>query len=233
MSVYVFDLDGTLLDSMEVWEHLGEVYLRSLGKTPERNMNEKIKNMSWNDFTAYLRKKYYICKTQEMIAREMENMMKLYYHNAAQAKKGAVEYIKYLSRRGDTIFAVSDTTRENTIHALERLGILDEFQGIYTAENMGKKTSRNFFIRLSLQLHLEPSELTVWEDSYRAAKAAKEAGCRVYAIEEAAEKNRLGIIGIADRYVRDFDAALQMHRWENGDSSGNTPGSYQEEPGLC
>ena len=41
MSVYVFDLDGTLLDSMEVWEHLGEVYLRSLGKTPERNLSEK------------------------------------------------------------------------------------------------------------------------------------------------------------------------------------------------
>ncbi len=233
MSVYVFDLDGTLLDSMEVWEHLGETYLRSLGKTPERNMNEKTKNMSWDDFTAYLRKTYYICKTQDMIAQEMENMMKLYYHNAAQAKKGAVEYIKYLTRRGETIFAASDTTRENTIDALERLGILDNFQGIYTAENMGKKTSRNFFIRLSLHLHLEPSEIIVWEDSYRAAKAAKEAGCRVYAIEEAAEKNRLGMIGIADRYVRDFNAALQMQRWENGDTSRNAPEAYQEAPELC
>ena len=233
MSVYVFDLDGTLLDSMEVWEHLGEVYLRSLGKTPERNLSEKVKHMSWDGFTAYLRKTYYICKTQDMIARELEDMMKLFYHKAAQAKKGAVEYVKYLVNRGDTLFATSDTTRENTLSALERLGILDDFQGVYTVENMGKKTSRDFYIRLSLHLHLEPGEMIVWEDSYRAARAAKEAGCRVYAVEEAAEQNRLGMINLADRYVKDFESALQMQRWENGELPLSASESYREAPGLC
>ena len=98
---------------------------------------------------------------------------------------------------------------------------------------MGKKTSRNFYIRLSLHLHLEPGEMVVWEDSYRAARAAKEAGCRVYAVEEAAEQNRLGMINLADRYVKDFESALQMQRWENGELPLSASESYREAPGLC
>lgn len=236
MNVYVFDLDGTLLDSMEVWDHLGEIYLRTLGKKPERGLSEKTRNMSWNEFTAYLRKTYHICKTQDMIARELEEMIKLFYHKAAQEKSGAAEYVKYLASRGETLFAVSDTTRENTMNALEHLGILDDFQGVYTAETMGRKNSRNFYLRLALHLHLEPQEITVWEDSYRCAKAAKEAGCRVYAVEEDTERNRMGIINAADRYVKDFRAALQMQRWENGEAQRSeepVSESLQESPGLC
>ena len=69
MEAAIFDVDGTLLDSMGVWEHLGERYLKALGKTPEPGLQEILKPMTMEQSCQYLRKRYALDKTPEEIEK--------------------------------------------------------------------------------------------------------------------------------------------------------------------
>ena len=66
----IFDVDGTLLDSMHIWDSIGEDYLRSLGYEPREKLNEKFKTMSLSQAAAYYRSEYGVTLSVERICAE-------------------------------------------------------------------------------------------------------------------------------------------------------------------
>ena len=75
MNYSIFDVDGTILDSMEVWNTLASQYVQSLGMVPEKNLDEVVSDMSLEQSATYLKKHYGINKSEEQIILEVLNLI--------------------------------------------------------------------------------------------------------------------------------------------------------------
>ena len=75
MNYSIFDVDGTILDSMEVWNTLASQYVQSLGKVPEKNLDEIVSDMSLEQSATYLKNHYKINKQEERIISEILNFI--------------------------------------------------------------------------------------------------------------------------------------------------------------
>ena len=80
MNYSIFDVDGTILDSMEVWNTLASQYVQSLGKVPEKNLDEIVSDMSLEQSATYLKKHYKINKQEERIISEILNFISDFYY---------------------------------------------------------------------------------------------------------------------------------------------------------
>lgn len=204
MSVYVFDVDGTLLDSMPAWEMLGERYLRKNGKRPKPGLADILRTMSYEQSALWLQENYLPDKTAEQITKELEALISGCYEREITEKPGACAYVQRLKEAGHRLFAASASRRAHIEAAFCRLGIIEYFEAIYTTKELGSKDTAEFYRKLSKQIKVSVQELTVWEDSYYAAVSAQEAGCRVYGIYDAAEPKGERLRQLAKRYVIDF-----------------------------
>ena len=79
MNYSIFDVDGTILDSMEVWNTLASQYVQSLGKVPEKNIDEIVSDMSLEQSATYLKNHYKINKQEERIISEILNFISDFY----------------------------------------------------------------------------------------------------------------------------------------------------------
>lgn len=79
MNYSIFDVDGTILDSMEVWNTLASQYVQSLGMVPEKNLDEIVSDMSLEQSATYLKNHYKINKQEEQIISEILNFISDFY----------------------------------------------------------------------------------------------------------------------------------------------------------
>lgn len=79
MNYSIFDVDGTILDSMEVWNTLASQYVQSLGMVPEKNLDEIVSDMSLEQSAIYLKNHYKINKQEERIISEILNFISDFY----------------------------------------------------------------------------------------------------------------------------------------------------------
>ena len=80
MNYSIFDVDGTILDSMEVWNTLASQYVQSLGMVPEKNLDEIVSDMSLEQSATYLKNHYKISKQEERIISEVLNFISDFYY---------------------------------------------------------------------------------------------------------------------------------------------------------
>lgn len=204
MSIYVFDVDGTLLDSMPVWENLGERYLEQEGKEAEPHLSDVLRSMSYEQSADYLKKNYLPEKAAEQIQQEIEEMISGFYQDLIRAKPGVGAYLKRLKDKGNRLVVASSSRKQHIESAFKRLGFLEYFEAIYTSRELGPKDSVEFYKNLACQLGVQAKELIVWEDALYAAASAKEAGCLVYAVYDELEPDGERLRQLADRYIADF-----------------------------
>ena len=101
----IFDLDGTLLDSMGIWDTIGEDYLRSLGIEPRENLAETFKEMSLSQSAAYYQKVYGVEKSEEEIIQGIHDLIAEFYMKKAPLKEGVKEALELL-QKADNVFGV-------------------------------------------------------------------------------------------------------------------------------
>ena len=94
ISCAIFDVDGTLLDSMGVWINIGDIYLRKKGYEPDPELAEKVKVMTVPLTAAYMKETYHMPETAEEITREIEDTVKDFYYYQAEDKQDARAYMK-------------------------------------------------------------------------------------------------------------------------------------------
>ena len=92
----IFDVDGTLLDSMSIWDTIGADYLRSIGYIPRENLNEIFKNMSLLQAAEYYRNEYGVTLRVEEIMSGVNAMLEQFYQYEAPLKPGAAELLARL-----------------------------------------------------------------------------------------------------------------------------------------
>ena len=114
----IFDVDGTLLDSMKIWDQAGARYLESLGKEPEQGLNKILFSLSLADGAAYLKKAYDLVQTEEEIHQGVLDVVDAFYRDEAQAKAGVRELLAALSAKGVAMTVATSSDKRQIRTAL-------------------------------------------------------------------------------------------------------------------
>ena len=145
----IFDLDGTLLDTMPFWEDLGAEYLRQKGYTPPKNINETLKTMSLDQGASYLKKTCSLPESEEVIVREIISLIEDLYRFRVPLKAHVVPFLQRLSENRVKMCIATATDHALAKAALERLEVIEYFQFIFTCREAGLgKDQPEFFLKV-------------------------------------------------------------------------------------
>jgi len=199
----IFDLDGTLLDSMPFWETLGSEYLKAKGIIPRENVDRTLKTMSLQQGARYLKREFSIPGSEDEIIDEIVAMIEDIYLSKAPFKAGALPLLERLYEEKVRMCIATATENSLAKAALERLGALSYFDFILTCFDTGMGKDRPEFFLKALELLNTPKEETiVFEDALYAIKSAKAAGLLVVAVyDESFHEEREEIRVISDFYL--------------------------------
>lgn len=205
MTGAIFDVDGTLLDSMSIWDTIGEDYLRSIGYIPRENLNQVFKDMSLQQAARYYQTEYGVALSIEEIMDGVNGLLEYFYREQARLKPGAGEFAQELSRRGVRLCVATATDRYLVEAALERCGVLSCFERIFTCTEVGHGKDQPDIFEAALGfLGTEKSKTLVFEDALYAARTARADGFPVAAVYDRHEKRREELQALADIYLTDF-----------------------------
>jgi HAD superfamily hydrolase (TIGR01509 family) len=207
----VFDLDGTLLDSMHVWDPVSAAYLRLHGHTPPPQLDSWVRGMNVREAVQFLNKTYGLDVPVQQGVQEVCDMVAKAYAETVQAKPFVREYLEQLHRHGVPMCVATSSELPVVLPALRRLGLDGYFKFVLTAGTLGaSKQSPEFYHKVAQQFETTANHLTVYEDALHAIESAKAAGCRVIALyDEAGAQERSRIKVICDYYAGGFDTLLE------------------------
>ncbi|MDO5406254.1 MAG: HAD family phosphatase [Eubacteriales bacterium] len=206
----IFDLDGTLVDSMWMWHQIDVEYLGRYGYECPELLQKEIEGMSFSETAVYFKETFQIPDTLEEIKQAWIDMSIEKYRNEVPLKKGVGRFLKYLKRRGIRAGIATSNGRDMVDAVLESLEIAPYFQVITTAcEVAAGKPAPDIYLKVAETLGVLPERCMVFEDVPAGIQAGKAAGMVVCAVEDGyssmmrAEKEAL-----ADYFIEDYDELL-------------------------
>ncbi|MGN0641481.1 MAG: HAD family hydrolase [Oscillospiraceae bacterium] len=206
----IFDLDGTLLDSTEMWENLGERFLQSLDIVPKDGLRDEIWDMSLPESAAFFKREYALSLSEEEIIARLNELSESVYTNDAPLKSGAKRLLGSLQML-DIKCAIATAADKNLAEAaLARTGISEYFSGILSCSEHGAKTAPDIFLKAAELLGAKPRETVVFEDSLTAVQTAKSAGFITAAVFDSSEKNPDLLRDTADFYGKNLDELRKL-----------------------
>lgn len=206
----IFDVDGTILDSMTMWVGITNAFFREHGIdiTPEQTLAYQC--MSFEESLVKIHDEYLPQMSVEEMFAEFSRRADEAFINDVQPKDGACEYIKSLYDKGVKIAVATSGFPHLCRAAFKRIGILqyiDEFA--FSSEVGCSKSKPDIYLLAAKRLGLRPMDCTVYEDIITGVMSAKSAGFKVIAIEDptnAQDKDRL--IQCSDRYITGWKELL-------------------------
>ncbi len=202
----IFDLDGTLVDSMYVWNKVDRDFLsqRSIDVTDE--YTETVKGMFFETAAKYTIEKYGLKESVEQIVQIWLNMARYEYENNVRLKPYAYEYLKMLKAKGIKIGMATSSNPYLLEPVLKSNGIDGFFDCVCYTSQVGKnKSFPDIYLYTAKKLNAEPEECIVFEDIFDGVSGAKKAGMYTVAVyDEASEKDIELLKKIADKYIYSF-----------------------------
>lgn len=182
MNYSIFDVDGTILESMEVWNTLASQYVQSLGMVPEKNLDEIVSDMSLEQSATYLKNHYKINKQEERIISEVLNFISDFYEYEVNLMPGFKEFISHY----DSINVIGTSCDEELVKiALNRLAVLNYFEDIITCSKVNKsKNDPDFYLACAQVLKQRPEDIVVFEDADYCIDVARKVGFKVIKIKD-------------------------------------------------
>ena len=202
----IFDLDGTLLDSMQAWNDSGELYLRSIGIEAEPGLDRILFPMSMVQGAEYLKERYLPQLDPDEIIVGINNTIRDFYDNDVELKPGVKQFLSEMKQCGIKMTAATVTDRCLIERALERLEILTLFDRIFTCSEVGAgKSKPDIYLAAKQHMGTENSSTWVFEDVYHAIQTAKNAGFRIAGVYDASSIHaKTGIMESSDIYLHDL-----------------------------
>lgn len=208
MKGILFDMDGTLLDSMKIWVSLSDRYLESLHVEIPENLHEEIKTMTLKEALAHFKETFRLEDDVEDMLKATHTILAREYRDTVVKKLGVDELLTRLKQRGHRM-AVSTATNDDLAEpALRHHGLMQYFEFLQTAKNTGiSKNDPAFWEEGARRLQMAPEDIVVFEDALHAVRSAKKAGMRVIALaDEVMKKDEEALKEEADVFLPDFSA---------------------------
>ncbi len=210
IKAFIFDLDGTLVDSMWMWKAIDIEYLARFGWECPDDLQRTIEGMSFSETAAYFKERFRIPDSLDEIKAAWTEMSIDKYRYQVPLKPGVKEFLDYAREHGIACGIATSNGREMVDAVLGSTGIAAYFQVVTTAcEVKEGKPSPDIYLKVAGDLGVEPSDCLVFEDVPAGILAGKRAGMTVCAVEdEFSEHMRDEKLYLADFGIRDYRELL-------------------------
>lgn len=207
MKGVIFDLDGTLIDSMYLWEKADYALLKKYDCVPDKQYLAVIPTLTFEQGIKYIISKYQLNRTQEQIKKELWDLAYEQYAYHVQLKEGAAKILERFKKRNFKIAMATSSIRQMCEVVLKRYELYDYFETIVFAEEFGQsKIEPGIYLETAKKIGLAAQECYIFEDVPFAAQSAKKSGAKVIGIYDAySAKEEQKMKQICDSYLYHFD----------------------------
>lgn len=208
----IFDMDGTLVDSMNYWNNLIFEFLETKKiSNISQSVIEKINIMTMRESANLFINEFGVEGTVESVLGEMENLMYEHYKKHVSLKSGVKEYLEYLHNQNVKMCVASSTNKSLVDFCLKELGIREYFDFILSCETIGiGKNKPDIYYEAIKKFKTTPSETIVYEDAFYAIITAKNAGFYVAGVYDENEEFYWNKIkDWADKVIIDFKEEIK------------------------
>lgn len=208
----IFDMDGTLIDSMWVWYQIDETFLGKRKLPFPNDMDSDLEGKSFTETAEYFKERFKLEMSVEEIKAEWNEMAWSFYTQDVTLKKGAKAFLEYLKANNIKMGIATSNSIQLVEAVLESLGIMEYFMQIRTSCEIGRgKPFPDIYLKVAEDLQVQPERCLVFEDIPNGVLAGKNAGMTAWCIrdrqEEAIwEKAK----GIADYAIIDYFEAMKV-----------------------
>ena len=202
----IFDMDGTLLDSMHIWSEVGLMFLKSKGVEPPEGIEDEFVKMSMVQAAEYYIKNIDPDETVTGIVKEVNKLVEGFYYNEVLNKEGVTEFLEFLKSRGVKMCVATATDRHLVEKALERNGILKYFSEIFTCTSVGAGKDTPVIYDVAMEhLGTDKENTFIFEDALYAIETARKADYAIVGIKDISEKaNPETVKNLCDYYVENY-----------------------------
>lgn len=181
----IFDLDGTLVDSMWVWPKIDEVYLGRFGIEVPSTLESEFEGMSFTETALYVKERFNIQDDIEQIKADWNTLAFEFYAKEVLLKESVRDFLEYIKAQGIKVGIATSNSHELVKTVLEAQGIMHHFEVIRTSCEVEKgKPYPYVYNKVAEDLGVEPNRCLAFEDVPNGVLAAKRAGMTVCAIRD-------------------------------------------------
>lgn len=208
----IFDLDGTLVDSMWIWPEIDIIYLERFGLSFPDGFHEPIEGMSFTETAQYFLDIFpALPRSIDEVKQDWTEMAYELYTQKVALKPGAYNFIQTLKKMGIPCGIATSNGRELTEATLKSLNIIGFFDSIRTSCEVNKgKPAPDIYLQVANDLNLRPESCLVFEDIPKGIMAGLNAGMTVCAVDDEFSKPQEAIKRkLAKYYIHNYDEIMK------------------------
>ena len=206
----IFDMDGTLVDSMWMWHQIDIEYLGRFGIPLPDKLQADIEGMSFHETAVYFKNRFQLEDSIELIKDTWNAMAWDKYEREVPLKPGVIAFLDQCRDRGIKLGIATSNSRELTETIIKTHSLQEYFGCIMTGCDVKKgKPAPDVYLAVADKLQVKPERCLVFEDILPGIMAGKNAGMRVCAVEDAYSADiRTQKQELADYYITDYTELL-------------------------
>lgn len=210
MDAAIFDLDGTLVDSMWMWKNIDIEYLKMKNREFPQNLQKCIEGMSFYETAVYFKEHFKLDDSLDEIMQCWNDMAFEKYSKEVPLKKGCKEFLTYLHENGYKLGVATSNSRRLAEESLKSRGVFELFDAILTGDECGKgKPEPDVYINTACELNADPSRCIVFEDLPAGITAGIRAGMKTVAVkDEYSDLSWEQKIELANYHITDYEDIL-------------------------
>ncbi len=203
----IFDLDGTLVDSMWLWKQIDIDYFAKFNIVLPDTLQSEIEGMSFTETAHYIKNKFRFPDTIEQMKNTWNEMALHKYRYEVPFKEGIPKFLSYCKKNNIKLAIATSNSRELVDAVGEALDFDMYFDCIMTACEVERgKPSPDIYLAVSKKLNITPNECLVFEDIVPGIMAGLNAGMKVCAVEDDySKKQKEEKMRLADYYIKDYN----------------------------
>lgn len=212
MKAVIFDLDGSLVDSMWIWKAIDMEYLGKFGIELPPDLQDSIGGKSFTETAIYFKERFQIPDSLEQIKEDWNRMAYDKYANEVPLKPGVREFLDYCMEHQIRLGIATSNSRELVDNIVRTHELIDYFDCVMTGCEVAKgKPAPDIYLAVAKQLEVAPADCLVFEDIVQGIQAGKAAGMQVCAVDDAfsraQEKEKRNL---ADYYIHHYNEVMDI-----------------------
>lgn len=202
----IFDLDGTLVDSMWVWSQIDVEYLKIKGYSMPENLRNEISHLSFSQTAAYFKNKFNLDDSIEKILEDWHSMAFTHYSTNIKLKLGVKDFLNHLKSLKIKIALATSNSIPLLEACLKNNEIYEFFDSITTTDEVSNgKDCPDVYLLAASKLGINPKDCLVFEDILPAVQGAKAANMKVIAVkDDECLDSKEDLLKYADKYIHSF-----------------------------